>query len=128
VPGAALAQELREELGIDIAPPPGLPMQDVHADTFDMHIWLIEAWMGSPANVAPEEHDAIAWFTEDVVGRLCLAHDSYLAMFTKAFAEHRSRRRAARRPIRRHRAAGRHTDDPGGGSLRVQNPCPGAAG
>ncbi|BCB74442.1 hypothetical protein GCM10022251_73680 [Phytohabitans flavus] len=90
LPGAALARELREELGIDIAAPSGPPVQEVHGDTFDMQIWLIEAWTGSPVNVAPDEHDAIAWFTEDALGELSLAHDSYLAMLTKVLAEHRA--------------------------------------
>ncbi|HTX83136.1 MAG TPA: NUDIX hydrolase [Streptosporangiaceae bacterium] len=88
LPGAALARELREELGIDIAAPSGPPVQEVRADTFDMQIWLIEAWAGSPANAAPDEHDAIAWFTEDALGELSLAHDSYLAIFSEVLAEH----------------------------------------
>jgi 8-oxo-dGTP diphosphatase len=61
-------------------------VQGVRGDTFDMQIWLIEAWMGSPSNVAPYEDDAIAWFTEDALGELSLAHDSYLEMFTNALA------------------------------------------
>jgi 8-oxo-dGTP diphosphatase len=90
LPGAALARELREELAIDIAAPSGPPVQEVRADTFDMQIWLIEAWTGSPVNAAPDEHDAVAWFTEDALGELCLAHDSYLEMFSKVLAEHRA--------------------------------------
>jgi hypothetical protein len=58
--------------------------------TVRSQIWLIEAWMGSPINVAPDEHDAIAWFTEDALGGLSLAHDSYLAIFSKVLAEHRA--------------------------------------
>jgi 8-oxo-dGTP diphosphatase len=85
-PGAALVRELREELGIVIAAPLGPPVQEVHAGTVDMQIWLIEAWTGSPANVAPDEHDAIAWFTEDALGDLSLAHDTYLAMFGRVLA------------------------------------------
>jgi 8-oxo-dGTP diphosphatase len=89
LPGLALARELREELGIDIgAAPLGPPVQEVRADTFDMQIWLIDAWTGSPVNVAPDEHDAIAWFTEDTLRDLSLAHDSYLAMFSRVLAEH----------------------------------------
>jgi 8-oxo-dGTP diphosphatase len=87
LPGAALARELREELGINIAAPSGPPVQEVHGDTFDMQIWLIEAWMGSPINVAPDEHDAITWFTEDALEELCLAHDNYLAIFSQVLAE-----------------------------------------
>jgi 8-oxo-dGTP diphosphatase len=90
LPGAALARELREELGIDIAAPSGPPVHEVSGDTFDMQIWLIEAWTGSPANVAPDEHDAIAWFTADALGGLSLAHDSYLAMFGRILAERRA--------------------------------------
>jgi 8-oxo-dGTP diphosphatase len=77
-------------LGIDIAAPRGPPVQEVRADTFDMQSWLIEAWAGSPADAAPDEHDAIPWFTEDTLGELCLAHDSYLGMFSKVFAANRA--------------------------------------
>lgn len=90
LPGAALARELREELGIDIAVPSGPPAQEVRADAFDMRIWLIDAWTGSPVNLAPDEHDAITWFTEDALGELPLAHDGYPALFSKVFAEHRA--------------------------------------
>jgi 8-oxo-dGTP diphosphatase len=51
MPGAALARELREELGIAIA---------------------------------------IAWFTEDALGELSLAHDSYPAIFSQVLAEHQA--------------------------------------
>lgn len=90
LPGAALARELREELGIGVEAPSAPPMHEVHTDTFDMQIWLIEAWTGSPVNVAPDEHDAIGWFAEDALEELSLAHDSYLAMFSTVLAEHRA--------------------------------------
>jgi 8-oxo-dGTP diphosphatase len=90
LPAAALARELREELGVDVTAPSGVPLREVRGATFDMQIWLVEAWSGSPANVAPDEHDAIAWFTVDALGDLSLAHDSYLAMFSKVLAEHRA--------------------------------------
>nr|BFE57433.1 (deoxy)nucleoside triphosphate pyrophosphohydrolase [Dactylosporangium thailandense] len=89
LPGAALARELREELGIDIAVPAGPPLGEVRGETFDMQIWLIETWAGSPGNMEPEEHDAIAWFTEDALEALPLAHGGHLAMFRKVLAEHR---------------------------------------
>jgi 8-oxo-dGTP diphosphatase len=85
-PGAALARELREELGIEIVAPSGPPMHHIHAQTFDMQIWLLEAWAGSPTNVAPDEHDAIGWFEVKDLGGLRLAHDSYLELFTNALA------------------------------------------
>ena len=84
-PGKCLARHLLENFERSWAStsrrPSGPPVQEVRGDTFDMQIWLIEAWTGSPVNAAPDEHDAIAWFTEDALGELSLAHDSYLAMF-----------------------------------------------
>ena len=85
-PGAALVRELREELGITITEPPGSPMREIRADTFDMQIWLVEVWTGTPVNAAPDEHDAIAWFEAGQLADLPLAHDSYLATFTRALA------------------------------------------
>ena len=86
LPGAALARELHEELGIDVAAPAGPPLLQIHADTFDMQMWLIESWTGAPVNVALDEHDAIGWFQENQLAGLRLAHDSYLAMFSEALA------------------------------------------
>ncbi len=84
LPAASLVRELREELGIDVARPVGPPMGEIRAETFTMQIWLVETWTGTPANAAPEEHDAIGWFARDELGDLRLAHDGYLAMFTKS--------------------------------------------
>jgi 8-oxo-dGTP diphosphatase len=84
LPGAALARELYEELGIDVAAPAGPPLRQIHADTFDMQVWLIDSWTGAPVNVALDEHDAIGWFQENQLAGLRLAHESYLAMFTEA--------------------------------------------
>ncbi|MFD6665010.1 NUDIX domain-containing protein [Micromonospora chalcea] len=89
-PRVALARELREEVGIDVTVPSGPPVHEVHADTFSMRIWLVEAWTGYPANLAPEEHEAIGWFTEDALGALPLAHADYPALFRRVLAERRA--------------------------------------
>ncbi|WP_433202713.1 NUDIX domain-containing protein [Dactylosporangium sp. CS-047395] len=83
-PAAALVRELREELGIEVPQPADPPLDELRSDTFFMQIWLIEAWTGTPVNTAPEEHDAIGWFTGDEIRRLRLALDDSLALFTKA--------------------------------------------
>ena len=88
-PGAALARELREELGIDVAAPQVPALREVRGATFDMQVWLIEAWTGFPVNAAPDEHDAIGWFTGEALGELSLAHDSYRAMFGTVLAGRR---------------------------------------
>ena len=57
---AALARELREELGIE-AHVIGEPFARVRAADFVMDVWLLDAWSGEPVNAAPDEHDALAW-------------------------------------------------------------------
>jgi 8-oxo-dGTP diphosphatase len=85
-PGEALIRELREELGIVVDVPSASPIALVRADDFDLRIWLVEVWSGTPSNAAPEEHDAVAWFERSALGSLRLAHDSYLATLTEALA------------------------------------------
>lgn len=85
-PAAALARELREELGIAVALPVGPPVREVGGATFEMGIWLVEAWTGAPVNAAPEEHDAIAWFAAEEIGGLRLAHEGYLELLTAVAA------------------------------------------
>lgn len=86
--GAALVRELREELAIVIAEPAGRPVREVHGDTFDMRVWLVEAWDGTPVNAAPDEHDAIGWFGATELAELRLAHESYPAMLAEILAGH----------------------------------------
>jgi 8-oxo-dGTP pyrophosphatase MutT (NUDIX family) len=90
LPGAALVRELREELAIVIAEPSGPPMREIRADTFEMQIWLIDTWTGTPINAAPEEHDAIAWFEGTELADLHLAHESYLPAFTAVLSGRRN--------------------------------------
>jgi 8-oxo-dGTP diphosphatase len=45
-----------------------------------MDIWPVTGWNGMPANLVPEEHDAIAWFTAEELTSLEMAHDSYPAL------------------------------------------------
>lgn len=85
-PGAALARELREELGVTVDEPAGPAMREVSGATYDMRIWLIDVWRGTPVNAAPDEHDAIGWFERAELADLRLAHESYLPMFTGLLA------------------------------------------
>lgn len=82
-PCAALVRELREELGIRIVQPVGAPVREFAADAFAMQIWLVDTWAGIPANAAPDEHDAVAWFDASGLADLHLAHEIYLGMFTE---------------------------------------------
>lgn len=63
---AALARELREELGVQIATGSVSHLDRLaagsEAEPALLSAWLVRDWRGTPANVAPEEHDDIGWF------------------------------------------------------------------
>jgi len=65
----ALARELREELGVEIATGSTSPLCRVVAgppgERVLLSAWLVLDWQGAPANVAPEEHDDIRWFSRE---------------------------------------------------------------
>ena len=62
----ALARELQEELGVQIAPGSVSHLCRLIAGPADgpalLSAWLVRDWQGTPANVAPEEHDGMGWF------------------------------------------------------------------
>ena len=63
----ALARELHEELGVQISTGSASLLGRVTAGPADepalLSAWLVPDWQGTPANVAPEEHDQIGWYT-----------------------------------------------------------------
>ncbi|WP_328473558.1 NUDIX domain-containing protein [Actinoplanes sp. NBC_00393] len=63
---AALARELHEELGVQIATGTAIHLCRLEAgqgeDSVRISAWLVGEWEGTPANVAPDEHDDIRWF------------------------------------------------------------------
>ena len=62
----ALTRELHEELGVQIATGSASHLCRLTAgpaeDPALLSAWLVPDWQGTPANVAPEEHDDIGWF------------------------------------------------------------------
>ena len=65
----ALTRELREELGVEIATESASHLCRVAAGPADepaiLSAWLVREWVGTPTNVAPEEHDDLGWFGLD---------------------------------------------------------------
>lgn len=77
----ALVRELREELGIEITPPVGNPLLTRQDAEIFQEIWRVEAWEGEIFNAAPDEHDALGWFSLDEAISMDLANDGYRALF-----------------------------------------------
>ena len=83
----ALRRELHEELGIiptawtqiEILPEPDPARHGEGQYIF----FLVTAWNGTPVNRQLHEHTLIQWFSLDQVGRLDLAHPSYVELFMR---------------------------------------------
>lgn len=63
----ALTRELHEELGVEIATGTASHLGRLAAGPANepalVSAWLVSDWQGVPANLAPEEHDDIGWFS-----------------------------------------------------------------
>ncbi len=84
--GAALVRELREELGVTIAEPAEACLGRLTTEEFDMKVWLVTEWGGSPRNASSDEHDEVQWFSASEVVRLDLAHAGYLTLIPHAIS------------------------------------------
>ena len=75
-PEQAVKRECREEIAVDVVRlrPVELRLTDPELVP---HAFLVTGWVGSPTNAAPDEHDALAWFTAAELPRLRLAHSNY---------------------------------------------------
>lgn len=61
-PAQAVVRECFEELGIAVAEP-GDALDGWRDDDLELTVFRIVDWHGEVTNVAPEEHDRLAWFT-----------------------------------------------------------------
>lgn len=74
----ALARELREELGVQVATGSVSRLARLTAgrgaESVRLSAWLVGDWQGTPANLAPDEHDDIRWFRRAELPPLAHAH------------------------------------------------------
>jgi mutator protein MutT len=72
----ALARELHEELGVQIATASASHLCRLTAGPAEERVrlsaWLVREWQGTPTNAAPDEHDDIGWFDLEELPSLAL--------------------------------------------------------
>ena len=87
----ALTRELHEELDVWIATDSASHLCRVTAGPAEepalLSAWLVRDWQGTPANVAPEEHDDIGWFGLEELPPP--AHELVRAALVDAIRSHR---------------------------------------
>jgi 8-oxo-dGTP diphosphatase len=76
-PHQAVERECLEELGVRIHDPQPFPMTTTDP-TLKIHAFLVTHWQGEPTNTAPDEHDALHWFSPTDLPSLTLAHPASL--------------------------------------------------
>ena len=78
----ALRRELREELGVDATGIDAEPATRIAepAGDLELGLWAVRAWVGTPSNACPEEHDEIRWVRADELDLVDLAHPGYLVV------------------------------------------------
>jgi 8-oxo-dGTP diphosphatase len=86
-PTDALVRELREEVGVTLLEPLGDHSFSRSTEEFQMRVWTTRRWSGSAANCAPEEHDAIGWFSASDAAALRLADPSYRSWILEALSD-----------------------------------------
>jgi mutator protein MutT len=91
---AALARELREELGVEIDTGSVSHLCRLEAgraeESLRLSAWLVGDWQGTPINAAPDEHDDVRWFRQEELPPL--AHGSLRAVLVAAVRGHHSGR------------------------------------
>ena len=81
---AALARELREEVGV--VPRDPVLLTRLGDGGLRLSLWVVRSWDGEAHNLQPHEHDELRWVgTADLPG-LRLAHPAYVDVVRQAVA------------------------------------------
>ena len=84
-PEQALVRELVQELGVTPQRFERIGIfEEPHPEMYgpaQHHLFLVRAWIGQPANVGRDEHDAIGWFTKAEFAGLELVSRRYVELF-----------------------------------------------
>lgn len=70
-----------EEIGVDVDTLRSVQLS-ITDPALDAHAFVVTGWTGEPANLAPDEHDDLAWFGPEHVDTLDLAHPALLQLIS----------------------------------------------
>ena len=83
---SALVRELREELGVHVSAYDDDPVARLPAADMRLAVWRVRSWRGVPVNRAPDEHDALGWFSFAALEGLPLAEGAYVPLLGAVLA------------------------------------------
>ena len=86
-PADALRRELREELGVSVDLPSVEPWRVLTpASDLTLHVWVVDQWVGTVGNQAPNEHDKVGRFRPEETDQLDLVDDFLRKLIAEATA------------------------------------------
>lgn len=84
-PEETVRRELFEELGVRVTALSPLNTA-VDVPTAETHAFVVTAWDGEVANLAPDEHDELRWVSPSSLGEMTLAVPEIEALVAEALA------------------------------------------
>jgi 8-oxo-dGTP pyrophosphatase MutT (NUDIX family) len=88
---AALAREIHEELSVQVTTGSAIHLCRLEIghgeESVRFSAWIVGEWEGTPANVAPEEHDEIRWFRPEELPPLI--HEPVRTAVVEAMRSHK---------------------------------------
>lgn len=88
-PEQAIGRECHEEIGVTLTELHPRPLE-VSDPTLETHGFVVTGWQGEPANLAPDEHDALAWYPVEAIPTLRLADPHMVAWLSDVLQHHRT--------------------------------------
>lgn len=87
----AVRRECLEELGVTLQDVEQFPLACSDA-SLRKHAFLATRWSGTPSNMAPDEHDALDWFTAEEISQLTMSDPAATTDLVEAMSHAKSRR------------------------------------
>lgn len=80
----AATREAFEELGVAVRVTPSSLFARLEGVDYRVAYYLVDSWVGEPANAAPAEHVAVRWWPRDDLEDLCYADHNVVPILRRA--------------------------------------------